>query len=54
VLVTGGATGIGRAVSLEFARRGATVVIGDIDDRSSETVRLMEKDGAGAGTSRLT
>ncbi|CAM5240882.1 MULTISPECIES: glucose 1-dehydrogenase [Streptomyces] len=45
VLVTGGATGIGRAVSLAFARQGAIVVIGDIDERSSETVNLIEKEG---------
>ncbi|MFI6036046.1 SDR family oxidoreductase [Streptomyces sp. NPDC051315] len=45
VLVTGGATGIGRAVSLAFARQGAVVVIGDIDQRSSETVNLIEKEG---------
>ncbi|MET9437234.1 SDR family oxidoreductase [Streptomyces sp. NPDC006551] len=45
VLVTGGATGIGRAVSLAFARQGATVVIGDVDARSSETVNLIEKEG---------
>jgi NAD(P)-dependent dehydrogenase (short-subunit alcohol dehydrogenase family) len=45
VLVTGGATGIGRATSLAFARQGATVVIGDVDDRAAETVRLIE--GAG-------
>ncbi|MFJ9036685.1 SDR family NAD(P)-dependent oxidoreductase [Streptomyces sp. NPDC102406] len=45
VLVTGGATGIGRAVSLGFARQGATVVVGDIDERSSETVDLIEKEG---------
>ncbi|MFE2088596.1 glucose 1-dehydrogenase [Streptomyces sp. NPDC059460] len=45
VLVTGGATGIGREVSLAFARQGATVVIGDVDDRGAETIRLIEKDG---------
>ncbi|MGA9523516.1 MAG: SDR family oxidoreductase [Myxococcaceae bacterium] len=45
-LVTGGSTGIGRATSLAFARQGATVVIGDVDERSAETVRLVE--GAGA------
>jgi NAD(P)-dependent dehydrogenase (short-subunit alcohol dehydrogenase family) len=45
VLVTGGATGIGRATSLAFARQGATVVIGDVDDRASETVSLIEEAG---------
>lgn len=48
VLVTGGATGIGRATSLAFARQGATVIIGDIDERAAETVQLIE-DGGGAG-----
>ncbi|WP_439681131.1 SDR family NAD(P)-dependent oxidoreductase [Embleya sp. MST-111070] len=48
ILVTGGATGIGRAVSLGFARQGATVVIGDVDDRSAETVLLIEKEGGTA------
>jgi NAD(P)-dependent dehydrogenase (short-subunit alcohol dehydrogenase family) len=45
VLVTGGATGIGRATSLAFARQGATVVIGDVDDRAAETVELIEEAG---------
>lgn len=45
VLVTGGATGIGRATSLAFARQGATVVIGDVGDRAAETVQLIEEAG---------
>jgi NAD(P)-dependent dehydrogenase (short-subunit alcohol dehydrogenase family) len=45
VLVTGGSTGIGRATSLLFARQGATVVIGDVDERSAETVGLIEEAG---------
>lgn len=45
VLVTGGATGIGRATSVAFARQGATVVIGDVDDRAAETVELIEEAG---------
>lgn len=45
VLITGGATGIGRATALAFARHGAKVAIGDIDDRAAETVRLIEEVG---------
>src|SRR5690606_9512926 len=48
VLVTGGATGIGRATSLAFARQGANVVIGDVDDRAVETVQLIEAAGGTA------
>ena len=31
VLVTGGARGIGRQIALEFAKRGANIIIGDAD-----------------------
>lgn len=45
VLITGGATGIGRATALAFARQGARVAIGDVNDEAAETVKLIE--GAG-------
>lgn len=48
VLVTGGATGIGRAVARGFARHGAKVVIGDVDPRADETATLIRGDGGEA------
>lgn len=38
VLITGAATGIGRATALAFASAGASVVIGDVDPRAEGTV----------------
>lgn len=38
VLITGAASGIGRATALAFAEAGAKVVIGDVDPRAEETV----------------
>jgi NAD(P)-dependent dehydrogenase (short-subunit alcohol dehydrogenase family) len=37
VLITGAATGIGRATALAFAAAGASVVIGDVDPRAEGT-----------------
>ncbi|MBB5122469.1 short-chain dehydrogenase [Streptomyces eurocidicus] len=49
VLVTGGGTGIGRAVALAFAREGARVVVaGRREEPLKETVRQMEAAGGEA------
>ena len=46
-LITGGATGIGRATALAFAREGARVVVADINpSEGEETVRQI-RDGGG-------
>ena len=48
VLITGGATGIGRAAAIAFAREGAGVMIGDVDERAAETVKIIEANGGRA------
>ena len=48
VLVTGGATGIGRAACVAFARAGAQVMIGDKDARAEETVAIIAQSGGEA------
>lgn len=47
VIITGGASGIGRAASLAFAREGATIVIGDIDTAGCENTVAAIKDKGG-------
>jgi NAD(P)-dependent dehydrogenase (short-subunit alcohol dehydrogenase family) len=45
-IVTGGAGGIGRAVSETFAAHGADVVVADVDEgRAAETVATIEASG---------
>jgi NAD(P)-dependent dehydrogenase (short-subunit alcohol dehydrogenase family) len=48
ILITGGATGIGRATALAFSERNAAVVVGDVDPRAGETVALIQKAGGTA------
>ncbi|NXL97392.1 RDHE2 dehydrogenase, partial [Tyrannus savana] len=47
VLITGAASGVGRCLSLKFARLGATLVLWDINQEGlKETVRLARENGA--------
>lgn len=49
VVVTGGASGIGRASSLLFAREGAKVVVSDVDiEGGHETVRAIKENNGEA------
>lgn len=52
VLITGGATGIGRASALAFAAEGARVMIGDTDARADETADMIRKVGGEAAFRR--
>jgi NAD(P)-dependent dehydrogenase (short-subunit alcohol dehydrogenase family) len=48
-VVTGGASGIGRACAVSLAREGVAVLVTDIDDTGAEeTVSLIKKDGGKA------
>ena len=45
-VITGGASGIGRSTALELARRGADIVVGDVNDTRIDEVR-EEVEGLG-------
>jgi NAD(P)-dependent dehydrogenase (short-subunit alcohol dehydrogenase family) len=48
-LVTGGASGIGRATALTFAREGAKLVIADTNEEGSQqTVHMITENGGDA------
>jgi NAD(P)-dependent dehydrogenase (short-subunit alcohol dehydrogenase family) len=46
IVVTGAGSGLGRALSLEFAKLGWKILVADINmDRANESVRLIEQAG---------
>jgi len=54
VLISGGGSGLGRAISLRLAAAGAHAVVGDVDENTAgQTVQLIDRAGGSASTARL-
>ena len=47
-IITGGESGIGRAVAISFAREGADILIADLDESkdANEVAALTQKEGS--------
>jgi len=53
-VITGGGSGLGRAIGIGFAQAGATVVLADVNDEgAAESVRLVEGQGHAATAEHL-
>ena len=53
-VVTAAGSGIGRALAVELARRGAKVAISDVDDQGlAETLALVKEQGADVRSDHL-
>lgn len=50
VVITAGASGIGKAAALAFAREGVSVVIGDLDAAGCESTVAMIKENGGSAS----
>ena len=53
-VITGGGSGLGRAIAIGFAQAGVQVVVADVnDDGNAETVRMIEAQGHEATAAHL-
>ena len=53
-VVTGGATGIGRAIALKLADRGAAIMIADINDEAASVTVAEVEEISGQSAAFLT